>query len=154
MKIFPLSYKTFQQSSDLLFSLGLDTREEIEHHLSDMSQYYVATEREEVVGIIGWYQDNVNYAKEAMGELFPGERAYWVGFFGVASAHQNKGIGKLLIQHLEDILLRMNANELWVSSVPDAAAYYQGRGFYIISSGEIHGNRKIFLKKDLEQSRG
>lgn len=153
MEIVSLTRNTFRQSSELLFSLGLDSREEIDHHLEQMSQYFVALEGEEVIGVIGWYQDNVNYAKEAMGKLFPGESAYWVGFFGVASAYQNKGVGKLLIQHLENILLGMNVNVLWVSSVENAVAYYQKRGFQIISSDEILGNRKIFLKRDLKQSK-
>lgn len=151
MKIVQLSTDTYKQSGDLLFSLGLDSREEIDHHLDEMSQYYVALEGDKVVGVVGWYQDNVNYAKAAMKDSFPGEDAYWVGFFGVDIHFQNIGVGTELLNYLENILLGMKVSELWVSSVPDATGYYQKNGFSIITRGVINDSEKVFLKKDLHR---
>ncbi len=149
MKIVQLSTETYKQSGDLLFSLGLDSREEIDHHLDEMSQYYVALEGDKVVGVVGWYQDNMNYAKDAMKELFPGEEAYWIGFFGVDVDFQNIGVGTELLNYLDKVLLGMKVSELWVSSVPDATGYYLKNGFRNVTTGVIHDSVKVFLKKDL-----
>lgn len=149
MKIVPLTSATYKQGGDLLFSLGLDSREEIDHHLDEMTQYFVALEGDKVVGVVGWYQDNVNYAKDAMKEFFPGEDAYWVGFFGVDVSFQNTGVGTDLLKYLESVLLGMNVSELWVSSVTDASDYYQKKGFRTITTGLINNNEKVFLKKEL-----
>ncbi len=147
LQIRPLSKETYQSASDLLFELGLDAREEINHHLDEMQKYYVALEGEAVIGVIGWYQDNVNYAKPAMGDKFPGEEAYWVGFFGVDSKYQGQGIGSKLINFLQRELKAMDAVELWVSSVKESTTYYEAKGFERFVSGSINDRPRDFLVK-------
>lgn len=149
MRVISLDDKTYKQAEDLLFELGLDSREEIQHHLDEKEKYFIAIKNDEVIGVIGWYQDNVNYAKDAMGDDFPGEDAYWIGFFGVKREFQNQGVGENLINELEKILRSKDVSELWVSSVPEAVGYYKKNDFVIQIEGEISGNPKVFLKKKL-----
>jgi len=49
--------------------------------LEHIDAHYIALDNKKIIGVIGWYQDNVDYATRAMGDKFPGENAYWVGFF-------------------------------------------------------------------------
>ena len=90
IKILPLTKTKLNEAVKLVLAAELDTREEIEHHLEHINAHYMALDGEKVVGVIGWYQDNVKYATEAMGDKFPDEEAYWVGFFAVGKEHQGK----------------------------------------------------------------
>lgn len=139
----------FGEAVDLVLRADLDTREEIEHHLEDVEAHFVAMDQNKIVGVIGWYQDNVNYAKTAMGDKFPGEDAYWVGFFAVEKEYQGHGVGKLLVQKLESVVRAKGQTKLWVSSVPESKTYYEQHGFSQVMQGEISGNQKYFMKKEL-----
>ena len=145
-----LTKEKMREAVNLVDRAGLDTREEIEHHLKHVEAHYVALDGDKVMGVIGWYQDNVNYAVEAMGDKFPGEEAYWVGFFVVDKEYRRRGIGYALLRKLEKVVRRKKVGELWVSSVPETKDYYIRQGFRIIMSGEINGNRKFFGVKKLE----
>lgn len=149
IKIVPLTQERFNEAVDVVLRANLDTKEEIEHHLQHLDAHYIAVEGEKVIGVIGWYQDNVNYANEAMGEQFPGVEAYWVGFFAVEEEYRGQGIGYALLQKLEGVLKEQKVNKLWVSSVPESKEYYEKEGFKLVTTGEISGNQKFFLVKDL-----
>ena len=101
----PLTKIFFSESVNLLLDLELDTKEEIEHHLVDMDAHLIYLNKGKVVGVIGWYKDTVNYAKKAMKDRFPGEDAFWVGFFGVKKEFQNRGIGTKLFESMEKAIL-------------------------------------------------
>lgn len=147
-----LTKDKFKEAVDLVLAAKLDTQEEIEHHLKSLDAHFIAVDKtNKIVGVIGWYQDNVNYANEAMGEKFPGEEAYWVGFFAVDQQLKGQGIGFLLLQKLESVLKEKGAKDLWVSSVPETQKYYERQGFQYFMKGKISGNRKIFLVKRLEK---
>ena len=143
----PLTKIFFSESVNLLLDLELDTKEEIEHHLVDMDAHLIYLNKGKVVGVIGWYKDTVNYAKKAMKDRFPGEDAFWVGFFGVKKEFQNRGIGTKLFKSMEKAISDNGATELWVSSVPDAKGFYQSKGFSVVCTGAINGNKKYFMKK-------
>jgi len=145
----PLIKNLFKEAVDLVLKAKLDTREEIEHHLKHIDAHYVALDKGKVIGVIGWYQDNVNYANEAMGNKFPGEKAYWVGFFAVDDKYQGQGIGYALINNLEKVIKGKGADKLWVSSVPETSDYYIRQGFKVFMQGIIGGNMKIFCIKEL-----
>jgi GNAT superfamily N-acetyltransferase len=140
----------YQEAVNLLLLLDLDTKEEIEHHLNDMNAHIICLNGDELIGIIGWYKDNVNYANEAMGDLFPGEDAFWVGFFGIKEEYQKQGIGTELMRRMEDSITNKGAREWWVSSVPESREFYEKQGFKTVCTGEINGNRKFFMKKELK----
>jgi GNAT superfamily N-acetyltransferase len=147
--IIPLTKRQFNDAVELVIRAQLDRREEIEHHLQHFAAHYVAVDRKKVIGVIGWYQDNVHYADAAMGGKFPGEDAYWVGFFAVEPLYRGKKIGEALLKRLETVLKEKTISELWVSSVPETKSYYEKHGFTLIATGEIDGRQKFFLVKQL-----
>lgn len=147
--IIPLTKDRFSEAVDLVLAAELDTREEIEHHLEHLNAHYIALVKDKIAGVIGWYQDNVNYAKAAMAAKFPGEEAYWVGFFAIDKKLQGKRIGFALINKLQEVVKTKGADKLFVSSVPQTRFYYERQGFKIIMSGKISGNLKFFMAKDL-----
>ena len=148
-KITPLTRQFFQSAVDVVMRAELDSREEVEHHLLHLEAHSIAIYNDKVIGVIGWYQDNVHYADKAMGDKFPGVDAYWVGFFAVEKEHQGKGVGTALLNKLEGVVKERNANSLWVSSVPESKSYYESRGFRLILEGQIEGSTKYFLVKNL-----
>jgi GNAT superfamily N-acetyltransferase len=147
ISITKLTQNDFVKAVDLVIQANLDTKGEIEHHLKHFDAHWVAKDNDKIIGVIGWYQDNVNYANAAMGDKFPGTDTYWVGFFVVDPNYQHQGIGKKLIQRLEKYLQDNKINELWVSSVPETKTYYEQSGFNEIMTGTISGNQKYFLVK-------
>jgi predicted N-acetyltransferase YhbS len=144
-----LTKEKFEEAVNVVLHANLDTKEEIEHHLHHIAAHYIALDNTKVIGVIGWYQDTVKYATEAMGDKFPGESAYWVGFFAVDKLYKGQGIGYTLLQTLENDLREKGASELWVSSVPETKDYYVRQGFSVYMEGEINGNRKFFCVKKL-----
>lgn len=150
VKITPLTPDKLTQAVELVFNTGLDTKKEIEHHLKQIDAHYIALDGDKIVGVVGWYQDNVNYASRAMGDKFPGTEAYWVGFFAVDKKYRGLGIGGLLLKKLEEVIKLKNTHELWVSSVSETQSYYEKKGFQLVMKGEIAGNLKSFLVKKLE----
>lgn len=145
----PLTQDKFDDAVSVVLRADLDTKEEIEHHLSHTDAHIVALDGNTVVGVIGWYQDTVHYADGAMGKEFPGETAYWVGFFAVDKQYRHLGIGKTLLQKLEALVREKGADTLWVSSVPETKEYYYSHGFSLVMEGTINGNQKFFCKKEL-----
>ena len=149
MKIQSLTKDKFKEAVDLVLKAELDTREEIEHHLEHLDAHYIALDKNRIVGVIGWYQDTMNYATEAMGNNFPGPEAYWVGFFVVDKEYRAQGVGSILLQKIEAVLKKKNVNKLWVSSVPETRTYYEKQGFKLVMEGEINQKQKFFLVKEL-----
>ncbi len=150
IKIVPLTKDKFEEAIGLVLKSELDTREEIEHHLKHLYAHFIAVDKtNKIIGIIGWYQDNVNYANQAMGDKFPGVNAYWVGFFTVDEKSRGKGVGYSLLKKLEEVVRQKGESKLWVSSVPQTRGYYQKQGFKLVMEGEINNNPKSFLVKDL-----
>lgn len=145
-----LTRERLNEAVDVVLEAELDTRQEIEHHLEHIDAHYIALDGDNVVGVIGWYQDNVNYATEAMGDKFPGTEAYWVGFFAVLKKYRGRGVGFTLIKKLDQVLRERNVDTLWVASVPQTRVYYERQGFKFFMSGKIRGNPKFFLVKSLQ----
>lgn len=147
IKIQRLTKENFKRAVDLVLKAKLDTREEIEHHLEHIDAHYIALDKNKLIGVIGWYQDNVNYATKAMGNKFPGTKAYWVGFFAVDEKFRSKGVGYALLSKLQQVIKENGVNELWVSSIPETKKYYEKQGFKTVMKGKIGGNLKSFMKK-------
>lgn len=151
IKIIPLSQDKFKEAVDVVLAAELDTREEIVHHLEHIEAHFIAMDGDKVIGVIGWYQDNVNWANVAMGDQFPGVEAYWVGFFAVDKNDRGKGIGFALLQKLEEVIKEKNQDKLWVSSVPETKAYYERQGFKLVCEGKVARDRlRYFLVKELK----
>lgn len=148
-KIQVLSKDKFSEAVDLILKAELDSREEIEHHLEHLEAHYIAVKDGKTIGVIGWYQDNVNWATKAMGDKFPGEEAYWIGFFTVDPELRGRGIGFKLLKKIETTIKEKGVDKLWVSSVPQTRFYYLRQGFKLIMQGKIGGNLKFFMVKEL-----
>lgn len=150
IKILPLIRDRFDEAVEVVLRVELDTREEIEHHLQHIDAHYIAVDGERIVGVIGWYQDNVHWADAAMGDKFPGQQAYWVGFFAVEKEYRGKGIGFALLKKLEEVIKDKKQDKLWVSSVPETRAYYERQGYKLVCEGKVAGDRlRYFLVKYL-----
>ncbi len=149
VKIIQLNKEKFEEAVEVVLQAGLDTREEIEGHLKHMGAHYVALDKDKVVGVIGWYQDNVNYASDAMGEKFPGEEAYWVGFCAVLKEYRGKGVGYGLMNKLVEVLKNKKADKVWVASVPESRRYYERQGFKLFMKGEIREKDRYFLVREI-----
>lgn len=147
--IVPLTQDRFNEAVSLVLKADLDTQEEIEHHLQHLDAHYIAIADNKVVGVVGWYQDNVHFADKAMGSRFPGEDVYWVGFFAVTTEHQGKGIGSALMEKLEEVVKDKQTTTLWVVSVPETRTYYESKGFKLVMEGKINDKQKFFLCKHL-----
>lgn len=151
IKILPLTQERFDETVEVVLRAQLDSREEIEHHLQHIDAHYAAMDGEKIVGVIGWYQDNVHWADTAMGDKFPGEEAYWVGFFAVEKKYRGKGIGFALLKKLEEVIKEKKQDKLWVSSVPETRSYYERQGFKLVCEGKVAGDRlRYFLVKELK----
>jgi predicted N-acetyltransferase YhbS len=55
------------------------------------------------------------------------------------------------MQKLETVLAEKQVDKLWVSSVPQTADYYKRQGFKTVIEGEINGNPKVFMVKELSK---
>lgn len=151
IKILPLTKEKFDEAVDVVLRSELDSREEIEHHLQHIDAHFVAMDGEKIVGVIGWYQDNVHWADTAMGDKFPGQEAYWVGFFAVEKEYRGKGIGYALLKKLEEAIKEKGEDKFWVSSVPETRAYYERQGYKLVCEGKVAGDRlRYFLVKELK----
>lgn len=148
MQIQPLTSDRLEESINLVLKADLDTPEQVRHHLEETEKYYIAIKDNKVVGVIGWYQDTMDYATEAMGATFPGKNAYWIGFFAVDKEFQGKGIGAELLKAIEKIVQQKKQKELWVASVVPTKSYYGKHGFAEIHQGTIDGNVMVFMKKE------
>ena len=152
IKIVPLTKTTFEDAVQVVLNAKLDTRVEVEHHLTHTEANFIAKDGEKVIGVIGWYQDKEDWATEAMGHRFPGTEVYWVGFFAVDQKYRGRGIGSKLLNYIEEKLKSKGETELWVSSVPKTKSYYQMHGFKTVMTGKIHNNPKVFMVKLLSSN--
>lgn len=55
IQIIPLSAEKQNDAINVVLRAELDTREEIEHHLSHIDAHYIAKDGDKVIGVIGWY---------------------------------------------------------------------------------------------------
>ena len=124
--------------------------EDISPRLKKYKQYFVAVRGKQVVGVIGWYQDDGRYAGNALGDKFPyGNDVYWVSHFAVELKFRNMGIGSLLLQNLGETVKRLGGTELWVYT-DKTRGFYEKHGFKFVQKAWIEENWQEVLKKELK----
>lgn len=99
---------------------------------------YVACEDEEVVGSVRI-------------TLRDAETAY-LSRFGVNTENQNTGVGKILIDALDNELAKLNIKHIELHTASKAASlihFYYNRGFYIDSTTKDKGYIRALMVKDL-----
>ncbi|MEO8933103.1 MAG: GNAT family N-acetyltransferase [Xanthomarina sp.] len=83
--------------------------------------------------------------------LFSEENQFQLRGMAVLKAFQNKGLGKLLLDEGENILLQKKADILWFHARETAVSFYKKRGFIIEGDSFIIPNvgKHYFMYKKL-----
>lgn len=82
-----------------------------------------------------------------------GEGTAYLSRFGVSPAYQSKGIGKLLMQAVDDAMEAMGIERLYLHTASRMLAlvrFYYARGFYIESTTKNKGYIRALLCKEYE----
>lgn len=103
------------------------------------TKVFVALENDIVVGTAGidksWYNDN-------------GE--YWILTVFVDIAHHNQGIGKMLIQKIEEFAKEMNFKKLVIPASITACEFYHKLGYeYKDNKKELNEDKMYIMEKYL-----
>ncbi len=74
-------------------------------------------------------ENNIIYAVARL--EFPSTHQSQLRYMAVDDAHQNKGIGRLIIEHVEDYARNKNTTELFLNARENAVEFYEKRGYKI-----------------------
>ena len=80
------------------------------------------------------------------------EETVYLSRFGVSMAHQNLGIGKLLMNYLDAVLSQKKVKHIVLHTASKATPlmkFYYNRGFYVDEVSKEKGYIRVLLKKDL-----
>lgn len=87
-------------------------------------------------------------------EVMPDNTAY-LSRFGVCGAYQNNGVGKILINAVDNSMKRLGVTNLYLhtaSRMLSLVRFYYGRGFYIESTTKDRGYIRALLCKEYTNS--
>jgi GNAT superfamily N-acetyltransferase len=133
-------YQIHQSKSVILF---LKSYKSLKQNLGNI---FVAVKDDQVIGLIGRYQDSGRWAGKSLGDLFPkGKDIYWVSYFAVSDSLRGQGLGTRLMQHLIGEVKKKQARELWVYT-RRARGFYEKMGFTFITCRVIEDEAHDFLK--------
>ena len=108
----------------------------------ETSEVFVALYNEEVIGSVRI-------------EIKPDGTAY-LSRFGVAASHQNNGIGKILMNAIDNLMIELGITTLYLhtaSRMFSLIRFYYGRGFFIESTTNDRGYiRALLCKEYIEES--
>lgn len=113
-----------------------ETYEDIEKDI-ETKEVFVALLNEEVVGSVRV-------------EVKPDKTAY-LSRFGVKLEYQNNGVGKVLINAVDNAMLDLGVTNIYLhtaSRMLSLVRFYYGRGFYIESTTKDRGYIRALLCKD------
>jgi N-acetylglutamate synthase-like GNAT family acetyltransferase len=85
-------------------------------------------------------------------EIRPDGTAY-LSRFGVSLSNQNHGIGKILMNAVDDRMKRLGVTKIYLhtaSKILSLVRFYYGRGFYIDSTTKDRGYIRALLCKEYE----
>jgi RimJ/RimL family protein N-acetyltransferase len=110
-------------------------------------EVYVAMNEDEVIGVIGLYQ-----------QMETPPSIVWVGWFGVRPSFRRRGFGSMMIDSLKQKASDFNFRELWVFTEQEnevALNFYEKLGFRKLSeaeknrAGTTHDPTDVVLRSDL-----
>ncbi len=108
----------------------------------ETSEVFVALYNEEVIGSVRI-------------EIKPDRTAY-LSRFGVSASHQNNGIGKILMNAIDNLMIEQGITALYLhtaSRMFSLIRFYYGRGFFIESTTNDRGYiRALLCKEYIEES--
>jgi len=97
------------------------------------------------------------YNEEVIGSVriqIKTDNTAYLSRFGVSSSHQNNGIGKILMNAIDNYMKELNINCLYLhtaSRMFSLIRFYYGRGFYIESTTNDRGYIRALLCKEYER---
>ena len=109
----------------------------------ETTEIFVALFNEEVIGSVRI-------------EVKPDNTAY-LSRFGVAAVHQNNGIGKILMNAVDNLMTELSITHLYLhtsSRMFSLIRFYYGRCFYIESTNNERGYIRALLCKEYYISKG
>ena len=80
------------------------------------------------------------------------EDSVYLSRFGVSMEHRNLGIGKLLVNYLDAVLMQEKVKHIVLHTASKAShliKFYYNRGFYVDDVSKDKGYIRVQLKKDL-----
>ena len=80
------------------------------------------------------------------------EDSVYLSRFGVSMAHQNLGIGKLLMNYLDAVLMQQKVKHIVLHTASKATPlikFYYNRGFYVDDVSKEKGYIRVQMQKDL-----
>ncbi len=99
---------------------------------------YVAVVEEEIVGSVRIHKLD--------------EDTVYLSRFGVSMEHRNLGIGKLLMNYIDAVLMQKKVKHIVLHTASKAThliKFYYNRGFYVDEVSKDKGYIRALLKKDL-----
>jgi N-acetylglutamate synthase-like GNAT family acetyltransferase len=105
----------------------------------ETTEVFVALSNEEIIGSVRI-------------EIMPDNTAY-LSRFGVSALHQNNGIGKILMNAVDNAMKELGITSLYLhtaSRMFTLIRFYYGRGFYIESTTNDRGYIRALLCKEYE----
>lgn len=118
-----------------------ETYEEVKKAIQT-TEVFVALYNEEVIGSVRIQIKTDNTA--------------YLSRFGVSASHQNNGIGKILMNAIDNYMKELNITCLYLhtaSRMFSLIRFYYGRGFYIESTTSDRGYIRALLCKEYETER-
>jgi GNAT superfamily N-acetyltransferase len=150
IKIKPIDDSTYKEAVRIAVEGDTDDTFYAQQWLKNYDRYYVAMNKNRVVGEIGWYQDDGTLSGKVLGDKFPhGNNNYWISHFAVDKRFRNKGIGGLLFKYIEKVVKEKGAKELWVYT-DTAQEFYLKHGFTFVAKGEVDDYIEEIFKKELK----
>ena len=94
------------------------------------------------------------YNEEVIGSVriqIKADNTAYLSRFGVSSSHQNNGIGKILMNAIDNLMIELGMTSLYLhtaSRMFSLIRFYYGRGFYIESTTNDRGYIRALLCKE------
>lgn len=132
------SFKMYTENAAIteLIAPFEETYEELKNAI-ETTEVFVALYNEEVIGSVRI-------------EIKPDGTAY-LSRFGVSFSHQNNGIGKILMNAIDNLMIESGITSLYLhtaSRIFSLIRFYYGRGFYIESTTNDRGYIRALLCKE------
>ncbi|MGG7036177.1 MAG: GNAT family N-acetyltransferase [Flavobacterium sp.] len=90
------------------------------------TQHFGLEENNQIIGIISLFDKNST--------LFSEKSQTQIRGMAVLENHQNKGYGRLLVEHCENILKKENKSLIWFNARENAVGFYTRMGYQTIGA--------------------
>ncbi len=139
----PLTREDFKQYYDLRYRVLREPwgqpRGTEKDDFEPISQHFMAVESEngEIIGVVKMFEKEPGVA--------------WVSHLAVASRHQNKGIGKMLMDHVENLAREQGYRTIGCMSRLNTTKYFEKMGYKVagMPSHYFGTTQVIWMEKPL-----